>query len=329
MVMVSWFTTCRVLKLFRQNISPCEYMVKLNDKKIRWAVKQVIKENRDTEVIAKTYGVSRRRIQQLAKEYKETGEYPVLNMKRRPRTYLNDEQKQVIEKAYNECFLGARLLRYHIKRHYKQNIPQNKIHRYLLDSRLAQPNPKKQKKRKRCRYERKHSLSLFHADWCEHNNVKVIAYEDDASRNILALGEFEHATGENTIKILKEAETAVAQYNGDILAINTDRGSQFYANAGEKKKKGISQFEQYLQDQGIRHIPSKRNNPQTNGKMERWFQEYIKHRHRFSTAEEFKDWYNDRIHGSLMLEWGETPNEAFIRKMRPEILLGMFQNLIE
>ncbi len=63
--------------------------------------------------------------------------------------------------------------------------------------------------------------------------------------------------------------------------------------------------------------------------MERWFQEYIKHRHRFSTAEEFKDWYNDRIHGSLMLEWGETPNEAFIRKMRPEILIGMFQNLIE
>jgi len=42
-------------------------MVKLNDKKIKWAVKQVVKENRDTEVIAKTYGVSRRRIQQLAK----------------------------------------------------------------------------------------------------------------------------------------------------------------------------------------------------------------------------------------------------------------------
>ena len=62
----------------------------------------MVKENRDTEVIAKTYGVSRRRIQQLAKEYKETGTYPVLNMKRRPQTYLNDEQKQVIEKAYNE-----------------------------------------------------------------------------------------------------------------------------------------------------------------------------------------------------------------------------------
>jgi len=191
-------------------------MVKLTNKKIRWAVKQVVKENRDTKVIAKTYGVSRRRIQQLTKEYKETGEYPILNMKRRPRTYLNDEQKQIIEKAYNECFLGARLLRYHIKKHYKQNIPQNNIHQHLLRKKIAVPNPNKQKKRKRCKYERKHSLSLVHADWCEHNNVKVIAYEDDASRNILAMGEFEHVTGENTIKILKEAEAVAAQYNGNI-----------------------------------------------------------------------------------------------------------------
>ena len=191
-------------------------MVKLTNKKIRWAVKQVVKENRDTKVIAKTYGVSRRRIQQLARQYKETGEYPILNMKRRPRTYLNDEQKQIIEKAYNECFLGARLLRYHIKKHYKQNIPQNKIHQHLLRKKIAVPNPNKQKKRKRCKYERKHSLSLVHADWCEHNNVKVIVYEDDASRNILAMGEFEHVTGENTIKILKEAEAVAAQYNGNI-----------------------------------------------------------------------------------------------------------------
>jgi len=48
-------------------------MVKLTDKKIRWAVKQVVKEYRETEIIAKTYNVSRRRIQQLTKEYKETG----------------------------------------------------------------------------------------------------------------------------------------------------------------------------------------------------------------------------------------------------------------
>ncbi|MDO9538121.1 MAG: hypothetical protein Q7J68_07365 [Thermoplasmata archaeon] len=304
-------------------------MVKLTNKKIKWMVDEVVKKSEDTGIVASIQGVSQRRVQQLVKFYNEQGRYPVLDMKRRPRTSLTEEQKEIVEKAYGECYLGARLLRHHIRKHYGQNIPQNKIHQHLLSAKLANPDPKKQKKRKRCRYERKHSLSLAHADWLEHGELQVIAYEDDASRNILALGEFTNATTDNAIEVLNEAMAVATEHNGVIFAINTDRGSQFYANAGEKKKKGISRFEQYLMDQNIRHIPSKRNNPQTNGKIERWFQEYIKHRQKFDTARQFMDWYNNRIHGSLRLDWGETPSEAFIRKMRPGNLLGMFLGRIE
>jgi len=82
-----------------------------------------------------------------------------------------------------------------------------------------------------------------------------------------------------------------------------------------------------LKSRGIKHIPSRRNNPQTNGKIERWFREYLKHRHKFNSAYEFKEWYNDRIHGALKLEWCEIPDEAFIRKMRPESILGLFFKL--
>lgn len=300
-------------------------MVKLNDKRIRWICRHVADiDDITTNNAANINSISVRRVQQLVKYYKEHRAYPVLNTKRRPMTYLTEEQKQIIEKAYNECFLGARLLRYHIKRYYGQNIPHNKIHQYLLKRGLAKPNPRKQKKRKRCRYERKHSLSLVHADWLDHEGVQVIAYQDDASRKILSIGEFTNATTDNAIIVLKKVEELATCFSGGILAINTDRGSQFYANAGEKKKKGVSRFEQYLKDQGIKHIPSKRNNPQTNGKIERWFQEYQKHRHRFEIHEDFRDWYNNRIHGSLRLESGETPNEAFIRKLRTESLLGMF-----
>lgn len=85
----------------------------------------------------------------------------------------------------------ARLLRHHIRRRHGTNIPQNKTLRqkaerivyphmgvllihtthdtyngafcrneYLLKKGHAKPNPsRKQKKRKRCRYERKHGLS--------------------------------------------------------------------------------------------------------------------------------------------------------------------------
>ena len=48
-------------------------MVKLTDKKIRWIIKQVIVEGQNTDVISKIQGISRRRVQQLAKHYKEQG----------------------------------------------------------------------------------------------------------------------------------------------------------------------------------------------------------------------------------------------------------------
>jgi transposase InsO family protein len=299
-------------------------MVKLTDKKIRWSINQVVKKGGDTGRIAMIYGVSRRRIQQLVKTYKETGKYPTLNMKRRPKTYLTDEEKEIIEGAYRESFLGARLLRYHIKKRYGRNISHRKIHEYLLKKGYAKPNPKKQRKRKRCRYERKHSLSLLHGDWFEWNGKHVCGFEDDASRKMLSLTEFTAANGENTLMVFLEAEETAGEYHAPILAVNTDRGTQFHANKQNKKGTSKTRFQKYLESKGIKHIPSRRNNPQTNGKFERWIQEYKKHRHRFNSAEEFMDWYNNRIHGALDLEIGETPNEAFVRRLRPEVLLGLF-----
>jgi len=148
-------------------------------------------------------------------------------------------------------------------------------------------------------------------------------------RYILAIREFRHATGINTIKVLKEALSVAKSVNSVTLAINTDRGSQFFANKKGKKGKGKSQFQKYLERMRIKHIPSRRNNPQTNGKLERWGREYKQHRDKFDTAERFVAWYNNRIHGALDLEIGETPQEAFIRKLRQECLCGMFWKRIE
>jgi len=208
-------------------------MVKLTDKKIRWIIDQVMRYHADTELIGQIQGVSRRRVQQLVKFFKEHGEYPQLNMSRRPATTLTDEQEIIIDEAFEESKLGARLLRHHILRHYGESIPQNKIHHYLLAKKKAVPNPKKQKKRKRCRYERDHSLSLVHTDWTQYKGKNVIAYLDDASRRILSLRTFSNATSKNSIATLQEAETEARRYNGYIVAINSDRGPQFYSS---KKK---------------------------------------------------------------------------------------------
>ena len=53
--------------------------MKLTDKKIKWAVKQVINKGESTELVAATYDVSRRRIPQLVKYYRGMGGYPMLD----------------------------------------------------------------------------------------------------------------------------------------------------------------------------------------------------------------------------------------------------------
>ncbi len=68
------------------------------------------------------------------------------------------------------------------------------------------------------------------------------------------------------------------KYNAEIKEVNTDRGTQFYST-----KKNPSTFEAYVKSQGMKFIPSRRNNPQTNGKLERLWYEYDKHRFSFES----------------------------------------------
>lgn len=299
-------------------------MSKLNQSKIKWIIKQKKEGKKTNGKIAKECKITPRRVQQLYSEYKQTGEMPMLKKNRRPKKLLTEEEKEAIKEAYNKMFFGAKMLRHYIRVHYKKNINHNRIHRFLLVKGYAKENKRKQKKRKRCRYEREHSLSLVHADWLDWRGKQVIAYEDDASRKVLSIGEFDNATSKNSIKTLKEAEEYLKPFNAKIREINTDRGSQFIVTKYLAIKQGKTEFERYLDKRGIKHIPSRRRNPQTNGKMERWVQEYKKHRDKFKSGEEFMNWYNNRMHGALNLSKAETPNQAFIKKMRTEIWLGLF-----
>jgi putative transposase len=308
-------------KLLQQNSSD-EVVVKLTTKRIRWAIDQVITHQKSTKSVAKACNVTQRRIQQLVKVYRDTGKYPTLNPKRRPKTCLSHEEKRIIEKAYKESSLGARLLRHHIKKHYNVSISQNKIHAYLRERGYAHPNPNKQKKRT-LKHQRIYSLSLVHAGWLHYRRRTVIAYLDDISRYLVALGEFEEATSENALGVLKEAEYAAESVNSMLCVISTNGGSQSTHDEGN-----TSQFMKYLERKGIDYMHQKKN-LQTTGKLDRWFREYKRHRKRFKSPEEFRDWYNRRIHGSLNLEIGETPQEAFIRKLHPQSLCGMFWRRVE
>lgn len=75
----------------------------------------------------------------------------------------------------------------------------------------------------------------------------------------------------------------------DLYSKNTDRCPEFFSNKKEYNKESRSEFEIYLLKQKIQHIPSRRKNPQTNGKLERLWQEYNKHRWRFKSLKSWID----------------------------------------
>ncbi len=263
----------------------------------------------------------------MVKEYKQTGKFPCLDPKRRPKGKpLTNVEKEIIDKAWEETRFGARLLYHEIKRR-GYIIPHHKINNYLLKTKRTLPNPNKQKKRKRCRYEREHSFSLVHGDWhrTTEDHPHVIVWLDDASRYALTGAEYPNANMENSIKTMQDAIEKSVEYHTIIRDVNTDRGTEFFSN----HPNSTSKFQDYLKDNGIKHVPSKRNNPQTNGKLERFWYEYDKHRWRFENIDGFLQWYNQRLHGSLWLEIGESPQDALIRKMDPGVLLGMFMRWTE
>ena len=292
------------------------YMVKLNERKIRWIIQEKLR-GRGAGELALIQRVSRRRIEQLWQAYRRTGVLPALKKPGRPKkASISLRDAALILEAYDRLKVNALTLENVLKHTHGLNLPHNRIHMILKENGRALPQPSKQRRRKWVRYEREHSMSLWHTDWKQLRDGRWwIAYMDDASRLIVGYGVFQEATAENTIHVLKQA---IAKY-GRPHEILTDRGSQFYANEGERQEKGISQFETYLADHGIKHILCRVNHPQTNGKLERFYGVYEQKQHQFKSIDEYVHWHNEiKPHLSLNIETLETPIQAFQRKQPPE-----------
>lgn len=301
-------------------------MVKLKEGKLGWALKQEAKKNKD---LASICGIGVRRFQQIKAEYRMTGAIPKLVKARRPRTGLLETDRELIDKALRESRLcGAVSIRLYISKYYGRDIPYGKVHKHLLAKGISHEDLKKKAQRKYRLYIRDHTFSLVHLDWHESKafpGKQVCVVEDDASRMLLCGGEFDSATAEASMQLMDKAIEAAESYSSSIREANTDRGSQFYANKfGKDGVRGFSEFEKFLVLRGIRHIPSRRNHPQTNGKNERWFRTYEENREKFGSFNEFMEWYNNRIHLGLSRKIGITPIEAALFSLQSGSLLGLF-----
>lgn len=190
------------------------------------------------------------------------------------------------------------------------------VYKILKANGLIHKQKNKHKRKDWVRFERKHSLSLWQADWkLLKNGNWIIAFKDDASRLIVASGEFTNATSENSVKVLAEG---IRQW-GRPLAVLTGRDAQFYASDKKGVPSGNTRFQDFLEANNIQHIVGRVNHPQTCGKIERFFGEVERRLytwHDFDTLGEVVYWHNYLLPSrSLDFERLETPIQAFKRKM--------------
>jgi putative transposase len=284
-------------------------MTKLNKRKIRWIVKH-FREGESVYYISKVQEVTPRHARRIIKQYSDKKLYLVGQESKRPpgRKLQNIDEKErllILNRFENDpnC---ATVMEKIIEAEDGIHIPHNRIHRVLAEAGKVEFVDKKIRRKSWVRYERRHSNSMWHTDFCEINGRYVIAYIDDASRLITGYGIFDSATTDNALSVLR----AAIKLYGTPKQVMTDHGTQFCANEDKEYR-----FREELKQMGIEHIMAKVKRPQSNGKIERFFgtlKRLLKH-FNFDLDRSIIC-YNNRYHLSLEM----SPLKAFELKKRKD-----------
>ena len=258
----------------------------------------------------KVAGISVRRVYQVKEAFDKTGEIPQIGKYAgRPRKAFEEWEIILVKKAFEKYRVSADTLERLIDRDYQKHIGHNRIHQILVYLGYAKKKDKRDiRKKKWIRYQRRHSLTAVHIDWHYFKGTWVFGVEDDASRKLLALIESERESTNNSIIGME-----LALKHGQIKQCISDHGSTFTSNFVDAD----SRFRDYLKSKSIKPILCKVKHPQSNGKIEKWFDCYDRNREAFKSKKDFIYWYNAlKPHRALNFDELETPSQAFIRKMR-------------
>lgn len=245
----------------------------------------------------------------LVAKYKDIGDlaYKALAAGR-PKKKVNSRFIQKVVEVRKESDYGSEKIHFVMKQE-GFIVSQHIIQRILDEEGLTEPCEKRRGQRKYVRYQWPLSNYMWHCDWSEHEGKQYCAFIDDRSRKIMAAERFSNATKEKTIFLFYQA---MLMNEVCPVIVLSDKGTQFFANIKNKQgERALSEFEQELNAIGIELWTSRRNHPQTNGKMEKWFDTMKKRKkkHPQETLQEFVKWYNEvRIHHALSYK---TPEEVY------------------
>jgi len=263
-------------------------------------------------------GISASSLQQLYREYKSTGVIHVQKKAGRHKRPVPEIIKLYKMYRANSSYIGK------ILRAKGYSIDNNRINQVLKEAGFAMSEPKKWHRKKWIRYEREYSNSLWHVDWHEIKDPRwkglwLIVYEDDSSRFIVGYGVYPTPTSKYSVDVLMKA---ISMY-GKPEEILSDHGTTFYAVKSDERDKGLTEFEKFLIKEKITLIVGRVDHPQTNGKVEKFFDIFEKKVKFFDSVDEFMNWYNFiRPHGAFDIERLETPAVIFYQRLpKKEVIM--------
>ena len=213
-------------------------------------------------------------VYKLMAEYEKEGSLAYKPKKvGRPSQRINRNFEARVVSLRKETDYGSQKLHFVLRRT-GFTVSQRQIQKILDGNGLTEPCEKRRGQRKYVRYQWPISNYMWHCDWSQYEEKWYLSFIDDRSRRIMASGEFGNATEENTIFLLYQA---ILMNEACPAIVLSDKGTQFYNSTPNKKGELTpSLFEQELNELGIEFWTSRRNHPQTNGKMEKWFDTFKK-----------------------------------------------------
>ncbi len=97
-------------------------------KRIHWLINHK-KKGGYSEALAKDMKLSKRRVEHIWKEYRETGKAPVVGKNPgRPEKPITKDEAEAIKQAFDRYKFGARMLEPFIKGFYNIHVPHNRLH---------------------------------------------------------------------------------------------------------------------------------------------------------------------------------------------------------
>jgi transposase InsO family protein len=253
--------------------------------KARLVITAVIVEKRPAGEVARTYGVARSWVYALLARYRAEGDAAFEPRSRRPKSSpsaISADTADLIvalrkDLAGRGLDAGPHTIRWHLEHHHQVRVSAATISRYLAAAGLVIPEPKKRPRSSWLRFEAEQPNQCWQSDFTHYRltrpdgspgaDAEILGWLDDHSRLVLRLTCHRRVTGPIVVDAFRQA---VTRY-GPPASTLTDNG-MVYTTRYSGGRGGRNGLEHELRRLGVTQKNGRPNHPQTQGKIERFWQ---------------------------------------------------------